>query len=113
MIIFLTGEEDGVLGNDGDPGPKLAEPKDPDVDAVNLDGAARGLDDPEEGQGQRGLARPGPAHDPDLLHAPGLEVDPPEHQVQDQEAIATASATDVTRVPHCSCSRLPRLSANG
>ena len=82
IIIFLTCEEYGVLGNDGDPGPELPEAEDPDVDAINLDGAARALDDPEEGQGQRGLARPGPAHDPDLLHALDVTINPLQDQVE-------------------------------
>ena len=81
-IYIVWQHSDLHLWNDGDPGPKLAEPQDPDVDAVNLDGAARGLNDPEEGQGQRGLARPGPAHDPDLLHAIDVTVNPLEDQVQ-------------------------------
>ena len=80
--FFLTSEEDGVLGNDSDPGPQLAETQDPNVDAINLDGAACGLDDPEERQGQRGLARPGPSHDPDLLHALDVTVNPLEDQVK-------------------------------
>ena len=80
--IFITCEEDGVLGYDGDPGPELAESQDPDVDAVYLDGAARGLDYPEEGEGERGLACPSPAHNPDLLHALNVTVNTLENQIQ-------------------------------
>ena len=53
-----------------------------DVDAVDLDGAARALDDPEEGEGEGGLAGPRAPHDPDLLHALHVTVDAPQHQVQ-------------------------------
>ena len=50
------GEQDGVLGDDRDPGPELAQPQVGDVHLVDLDGAAGGLDNPEESQGEGGLA---------------------------------------------------------
>jgi len=38
------------LWNDGDPGPEPAQPQLGDVDAVDRDGAARGLDNPDQFQ---------------------------------------------------------------
>ena len=80
--IFITCEEDRVLGDDGDPWPELPEAQDSDVDAIYLDGAARGLDDPEEGEGERGLAGPCPSHNPDLLHALNVTVNTLKNQIQ-------------------------------
>ena len=42
-----AGEEDGVLGDDGDPRPQLAQAQVRDVHLVYLNGASRRLHDPE------------------------------------------------------------------
>ena len=42
-----AGEEDGVLGDDGEPRPESAQSQSGDVQAVYSDGPARGLGDPE------------------------------------------------------------------
>ena len=99
VVPEAAGEEDGVLGDDGDGGAERgqahlqystvqystvqrgqAHPG--DVHPVYGDGAGGGLDDAEEGEGDGGLARPRPAHDAHLL--PRLEVAAhiPQHQVQ-------------------------------
>ena len=53
-------EEDGVLRDDGDARAQPGQPEQPDVLAVDVDGAADGLDDAEERQRQRRLSRARP-----------------------------------------------------
>ena len=65
-----AGEEDGVLRDDGELAAEVVQPELRDGPPVYLDAALRGLHQPEQGHGERGLAGPGPAHDADLL-APG------------------------------------------
>ena len=54
------------LRQDGDPGPQVVQSDVGDVDSVDHDAAAGGLDQPEEGQGQGRLTRPCPPHNAHL-----------------------------------------------
>ena len=82
MLRCETCEQHGVLRDDRDAGAESAKAEVRDVDVVDLDGAARALDDPEQRQGKRGLAGPRPAHDADLLAAGDPAVDAAQHEVE-------------------------------
>ncbi|GKT41748.1 uncharacterized protein ColSpa_01929 [Colletotrichum spaethianum] len=62
-----AGEEDGVLRDDGEAGAQLVELDLGDVEAVDVDASRAGLEEAEEGEGQRGLAGARAADDADAL----------------------------------------------
>ena len=62
-----AGEEDGVLGDDGQLAAEVVQSQLGDVPSVNLDVPLGGLHQSEQRHGEGGLAGSRPAHDTDLL----------------------------------------------
>jgi hypothetical protein len=61
------GENDRILGDDGQPGSEIKESEATDVLPVDANGSGGCLDDPEEGESQGRLSRPCPTHHAELI----------------------------------------------
>lgn len=72
-------EQDGLLGDDGDARAQVHEADLADVDVVDEDAALARVDDAQQRDEQRRLARACAAHDPNLLLGPDAQAHALEH----------------------------------